>query len=81
MSTTLTLAPTRSIGVWSLGTDFKVPVARVHIDTQSERAKQFTSMKPLMVPPGIYFMSASGDVIKQLQGEVTTADIAAVLGK
>jgi hypothetical protein len=65
----------------ALGKDPKVTVARVHIDTQSELAKQYTSVKPLMVPPGIYFMSASGDVIKQLQGEVKTAEIAAVLGK
>jgi len=65
----------------ALGKDSKVTVARVHVDTQSELAKQYTSVKPLMVPPGIYFMSASGDVIKQLQGEVSTADIVAVLGK
>jgi hypothetical protein len=55
------------------------PVERIHVDTQATQAGAYTAAKPLMVPPGIYLVDAANTVIDMLQGEVTTAQIAAAL--
>ena len=62
----------------ALGTDAR-PVERLHVDTQAAQAAPYTTAKPLMVPPAIYFVDAGNTVIDMLQGEVTTAQIAATL--
>jgi len=63
----------------ALGTPASLPVERLHGDTQSAQAGAYTAAKPLMVPPGIYFVDASNVVVDMLQGEITTEQIAAVL--
>ncbi|MBK8480672.1 MAG: hypothetical protein IPL40_05795 [Proteobacteria bacterium] len=63
----------------ALGTPATLPVERIHVDTQTAQAEAYTMFKPLMVPPGVYFVDASNGVIELLQGEVTTEQIAAVL--
>ncbi|MFH0900771.1 MAG: hypothetical protein V2A73_09105 [Pseudomonadota bacterium] len=55
------------------------PVERIHVDTQAIQAEKYTASKPLMVPPGIYFVDERNGVIDMLQGEVKTEQIAAVL--
>jgi hypothetical protein len=65
----------------ALGSGNKMQVERVHLDTQKDLAKDYLKAKPVMVPPGIYFMSAKGDLLEMLQGEVTAAQISAALKK
>jgi hypothetical protein len=63
----------------ALGTPAALPVHRLHIDTQTAEAAAYTNAKPLMVPPGIYFVDSQGAVVEMLQGEVEAKEIAAVL--
>ena len=65
----------------ALGPGSHIQVTRVHLDTQPDLAKEYLRSKPLMVPPGIYFMSLKGDLVEMLQGEVTAPQISAVLTK
>ncbi len=71
-------------GTWSalqaaLGTPPALPVQRLHVDTQAAEAAAYTSAKPLMVPPGIYFVDGQGAVVELLQGEIETKEIEALL--
>jgi hypothetical protein len=63
----------------ALGTPPKLPIERIHIDTQAAQAGPYTSVKPLMVPPGIYFVDQQLRVVELLQGEVKAEEITAVL--
>ena len=63
----------------ALGTPPKLPIERIHIDTQAAQAGPYTSAKPLMVPPGIYFVDQQQRVVELLQGEVKAEEITAVL--
>lgn len=63
----------------ALGTPPKLPIERIHIDTQAAQAGPYTSAKPLMVPPGIYFVDQQQRVVELLQGEIKADEIAAVL--
>lgn len=63
----------------ALGTPARLPVERIHADTQKAEAEVYTVSKPLMVPPGIYFTDANNAVIDMLQGEVKAEQIAAML--
>jgi len=63
----------------ALGTPPKLPIERIHIDTQAAQAAPYTGAKPLMVPPGIYFVDQQQHVVELLQGEVKTEEITAVL--
>jgi hypothetical protein len=65
----------------ALGTPSKLPVERLHVDTQAEQAVPYTSAKPLMVPPGIYFVDGQQKVVELLQGEVSAAEVTAVLAR
>ena len=71
-------------GTWTalqsaLGEPAGLPVERIHADTQAGLAAPYVDNKPLMVPPGVYFVDDGGAVIQMLQGEVTAEQIAAVL--
>jgi hypothetical protein len=71
-------------GTWTtlqtaLGTPPSLPVQRLHVDTQAAEAAPYTSAKPLMVPPGIYFVDGRGTVVELLQGEIETKEIETVL--
>jgi hypothetical protein len=71
-------------GTWAalqaaLGTPPSLPVERMHGDTESAKAEAYTTAKPLVALPGVYFIDARGAVVDTLQGEVTTDQISAVL--
>ena len=73
-------------GTWAalqstLGTPTSLPVERIHLDTEAAQAEAYTLLKPLMVPPGVYFVDGRDAVVDLLQGEVTTEQISAVLKK
>jgi hypothetical protein len=63
----------------ALGTPNKLPVERYYVDTQPAETAPYVNAQPLMVPPGIYFVDEQQKVREMLQGEVTAAQIAAVL--
>ncbi|HJX63104.1 MAG TPA: hypothetical protein VJ860_04040 [Polyangia bacterium] len=63
----------------AVGTPPELPIQRIHVDTQAAQAGQYISAKPLMAPPGIYFVDQQEHVFELLQGEVKTEEIAAVL--
>ena len=54
-------------------------VSTVFLDTQESAAKSYLSMKPTMVPPGIYFLDANDVLVTHLQGEVTKEQVAKAL--
>jgi hypothetical protein len=62
-----------------LGPSPTLPVERIHVDTQAAQAEAYTLLKPLMVPPGIYFVDAHDAVVEMLQGEVKAEQVTAVL--
>jgi hypothetical protein len=65
----------------ALGTPPKLPVERLQIDTQPDRVAPYRSQKAMMALPAIYFVDGKDAVVELLQGEVSAAQIAAVLGK
>jgi hypothetical protein len=56
-----------------------IPVERIHFDTQAEQAAPYRELRPMMAPPGIYFLDAAGGLVDMLQGEVTAEAVRAVL--
>lgn len=55
----------------ALGEDNKLPVERVYIDTQHDKAAPYLEMAQVMVVPGVYLLDDAGKLIELLQGEVT----------
>jgi len=47
------------------------PVEVVHLDSQADQARVYLDLKPVMVPPGLYFFDEEGVLAEMLQGEVT----------
>jgi hypothetical protein len=63
----------------ALGASPSLPVQRLHLDTQTAEAAAYTTTKPLMALPGIYFVDGQGAVLDLLQGEVAAKEIEARL--
>lgn len=63
----------------AVGTPPKLPIERIHVDTQAAQAGPYVSEKPLVVPPGIYFVDRQQHVFELLQGEIKAEEIIAVL--
>jgi hypothetical protein len=59
----------------------KRPIERIYVDTQGAKAEAYTVFKPLLVPPGLYFIDKNNVVIDLLQGEVKQQQIEAMLKK
>jgi hypothetical protein len=65
----------------ALGTPAKLPVQQLHIDTEGEKVAPYRKQKPMMALPAIYFLDGKDAVLELLQGEVSDAQISAVLAK
>lgn len=65
----------------ALGTPAKLPVLQLQIDTDPEKVAPYQKQKPIMALPAIYFLDGKDVVVDLLQGEVSEAQIAAVLAK
>ena len=63
----------------ALGAPAKLPVQQLQIDTEGEKVEPFRKQKPIMALPAIYFLDGKDAVMEMLQGEVTEAQIAAIL--
>jgi len=65
----------------ALGDGAKIPVERIYIDTEEDRAAPFLALQKLMVIPGIYFLDDNGNLVAMLQGEQTASKLASALGR
>ena len=63
----------------ALGEPAKLPVERLQVDTDEAQVEPYKQQKAMMVLPAIYFVNDKATVIEMLQGEVTDAQITAVL--
>lgn len=65
----------------ALGTPAKLPVETLQLDTQSGQVEPYKAMRPIMALPAIYFIDGKGGLVEMLQGEITDAQISAILAK
>ncbi len=65
----------------ALGAGASIPVDRIYIDSDKERAAPYLEMQAVMVIPGIYFLDGKGGLVAMLQGEQTADNLSAALGK
>ena len=65
----------------ALGQDSPLPIERVHLDTQAARAGVYRAKRALVTAPAIYFLDGADEVVELLQGDVTAAEVRAVLKK
>ena len=63
----------------ALGTPAKLPVEQLQIDTEAEKVEPYRKQKPIMALPAIYFLDGKNVVLELLQGEVSEAQLAAIL--
>jgi len=64
-----------------LGQDGKLPVERVHLDTQAAQAGKYRAKRALVTAPAIYFLDEADGVVELLQGEVTLEEVRTVLDR
>ncbi len=53
----------------------------VHLDTQAEDAQLYLDLKPIMVPPGLYFFDGNEVLAEMIQGELSQEQIGKALGQ
>ena len=63
----------------ALGSTNKLPIERMHVDTEAARVAPYRSQKAIMAMPAIYFVGAQDAVLDLLQGEVTEAQIQPII--
>lgn len=57
-----------------------IDVERIHMDTNEGAAARYKKMRPVMVPPAIYFFNKQNKLVEMLQGEVKLEQIRKVIG-
>jgi len=57
----------------------EIPVERIHMDTEDEKADVYRDKKPFMVVPALYFLDDAGNVLTLLQGDITETQVAEAL--
>lgn len=57
-----------------------LPVERIHADTQAEAVEPYNQMRAMVALPALYFVDPKGGLVELLQGEVTQAQVQAVVG-
>jgi hypothetical protein len=65
----------------ALGTPAKLPVERLQIDTDGAQVELLRQQKAVMALPAIYFVDTKAKVLDLLQGEVTDAEVTAILNR
>lgn len=63
--------------------DYKdgVPIERIHVDTEADRSRPYTTMRQAMVAPAIYFLDRDGALLDMVQGDVTEEVLRQQLGR
>lgn len=65
----------------ALGQPAAFPVERLHKDTQPEMVAAYSTFRPIMVIPAVYFVDANDAILDMLQGELKPEQIAAVINR
>ncbi len=65
----------------ALGQPPAFPVERLHKDTQPEMVAAYSTFRPIMVIPAVYFVDANDAILDMLQGELKSEQIAAVINR
>ena len=65
----------------AVGEGASIPVERIYIDTEKDRAAPFLELQNVMVIPGIYFLDEKGNLVAMLQGEQSASKLSSTLGK
>jgi hypothetical protein len=63
----------------AMGTPPKLPVEKIHVDTQSAKVQVFTQQKPILTMPGIFLVDGANKMLDMLQGDITRAQIDAAI--
>lgn len=63
----------------ALGSPNKLPIERMHVDTEAAKVAPYRSQKAIIAMPAIYFVGAQETVLDMLQGEVTEEQIQPIL--
>ena len=58
-----------------------MPVERLQIDTDGAQVELLRQQKAVMALPAIYFVDTKAKVLDLLQGEVTDAEVTAILNR
>jgi hypothetical protein len=59
----------------------RIPVERIHADTQPAEAGLWSARRPMTVLPALYLLDDENDIVAMLQGELDVATIAGVLAQ
>lgn len=62
-----------------MGESGAVEVRRYQLDVDGEEYDKYDDERPVMVPPGIYFLDGEGKIVEMLQGEVDEVQIVSAL--
>jgi len=65
----------------ALGQPPAFPVERLHKDTQPEMVAAYSTFRPIMVIPAVYFVDANDAILDMLQGELKPEQITAVIDR
>ncbi|HPB51527.1 MAG TPA: hypothetical protein PLY68_09940 [Myxococcota bacterium] len=65
----------------ALGQPPAFPVERLHKDTQPEMVATYSTFRPIMVIPAVYFLDANDAILDMLQGELKPEQITAVINR
>lgn len=65
----------------ALGDPASLPVERIHNDTQPEMAAVYTTFKPIMVIPAVYFVGADNSILDMLQGELRADQLSGTIAR
>jgi len=57
-----------------------IVVRRLELDVDEAQAAEYDSLRPLMVPPGVYLLDQHGKLIDMLQGELKVEQVKRALG-
>jgi len=56
-----------------------IPVERIRVDIDEDKVAPYAQKRAIMVLPAIYLLDESGELVQVLQGEVTAAQLDALL--
>jgi hypothetical protein len=59
----------------ALGLQNRIPVERLHSDTQEDKVVPYRAKKPFLALPAIYLLDGTDSLIEMLQGEITEAQL------
>lgn len=65
----------------ALGKGSRIPIERIHIDTQTDKVAPYQKLRPVMAIPAVYMMDGQGRLVAMFQGELKPEQLAQPLEK